>query len=32
MALFLMARIRGGIPEEALINFVDQIEHEQLEI
>jgi O-antigen/teichoic acid export membrane protein len=32
MALFLAARIRRGIPEEALVNFVEQIEHEQLEI
>jgi O-antigen/teichoic acid export membrane protein len=32
MALFLAARIRGGIPEQALVNFVEQIEHEQLEI
>ena len=32
MAVFLGLRIRKGIPEEALINFVDQIEHEQLEI
>ena len=32
MALFLAFRIRRGIPEEALVNFVEQIEHEQLEI
>jgi O-antigen/teichoic acid export membrane protein len=32
MGLFLGSRIRHGIPEEALENFVDQIEHEQLEI
>jgi len=32
MAWFLHQRIRDGIPEEALVNFVDQIEHEQLEI
>jgi O-antigen/teichoic acid export membrane protein len=32
MALLLGSRIRHGIPEEALVNFVDQIEHEQLEI
>jgi O-antigen/teichoic acid export membrane protein len=32
MAVFLGLRIRHGIPEEALVNFVDQIEHEQLEI
>lgn len=31
MAWFLVDRIRHGIPEEALVNFVDQIEHEQLE-
>jgi len=32
MGMFLALRIRGGIPDEALINFVEQIEHEQLEI
>ncbi|MFM8303340.1 MAG: lipopolysaccharide biosynthesis protein [Actinomycetota bacterium] len=32
MGLFLALRIRGGIPDEALVNLVDQIEHEQLEI
>ena len=32
MGTFLALRIRDGIPDEALVNFVDQIEHEQLEI
>ncbi len=32
MGIFLALRIRGGIPDEALVNFVDQIEHEPLEI
>ena len=32
MAMLLIARTRHGIPEEALADFVDQIEHEQLEI
>jgi O-antigen/teichoic acid export membrane protein len=32
MALFLVARVRHGIPADALADFVDQIEHEQLEI
>lgn len=32
MAGFLVLRVRHGIPDEALVNFVDQIEHEQLEI
>jgi len=32
MAIFLVARTRHGIPDEALVNFVGQIEHEQLEI
>lgn len=32
MGLFLAARIRHGIPEEALADFVDQIGHEPLEI
>ena len=32
MGAFLGARIRHGIPEDALADFVDQIEHEPLEI
>lgn len=32
MWLFLRIRIRHGIPEDALAEFVEQIEHEQLEI
>jgi O-antigen/teichoic acid export membrane protein len=32
MAVFLVARVRAGIPEDALADLVDQIEHEQLEI
>jgi O-antigen/teichoic acid export membrane protein len=32
MAIFLVTRVRHGIPEAALADFVDQIEHEQLEI
>ncbi|MFA5882739.1 MAG: hypothetical protein WDA60_02710 [Acidimicrobiia bacterium] len=32
MGIFLALRIRHGIPEDALAEFVDQIEHEQLEI
>jgi len=31
MGWLLAVRIRHGIPDEALVNFVDQIEHEQLE-
>ena len=32
MWIFLRNRIRHGIPEDALADFVEQIEHEQLEI
>ena len=32
MWVFLANRIRHGIPEDALADFVEQIEHEQLEI
>jgi O-antigen/teichoic acid export membrane protein len=32
MWVFLRNRIRHGIPEDALADFVEQIEHEQLEI
>ena len=32
MGVFLVLRIRHGIPEDALEQFVDQIGHEQLEI
>ena len=32
MAWFLVIQIRRGIPESALADFVEQIEHEQLEI
>ena len=31
MGWLLTVRIRHGIPDEALVNFVDQIEHEQFE-
>jgi O-antigen/teichoic acid export membrane protein len=32
MAVFLVTRVRRGIPEAALADLVEQIEHEQLEI